>query len=107
MDLASEQAVTDQLQIRERLEDTQGIVDLIRSSINAQALVIETTRRMTTRLCEMIGGEFRTSWRSLGEMVAKVLYASLFASRPVLLFNRHTVFLPKKHTPWYWRSGAL
>jgi hypothetical protein len=81
MDLASEQAVADQLQIRERLEDTRGIVNSIRGSLNAQALIVGTTQKMTTRLCEMIGGEFRTSWRSLGEMVAKVLYVFLLQSR--------------------------
>jgi hypothetical protein len=73
MDIVSDKAAADQLHIRERLETTQGFLASISGSLNTQALVIGTTQRMTTRLCEMINGEFRTSWRSLGEMVAKVL----------------------------------
>jgi hypothetical protein len=73
MDLASNEATASQLQIQQRLSDTRDIVDSIRGSLNAQALVIGTTQKMTARLYELIGGELRTSWRSLGEMVAKVL----------------------------------
>ncbi|KAH5398360.1 hypothetical protein HBI67_214670 [Parastagonospora nodorum] len=61
MDLASGEAVASQILIREQLEDTRSIVDSIRGSLNAQALVIDTTQKMTARLCEMIGGELRTS----------------------------------------------
>lgn len=73
MDLASNEATASQLRIQQRLNDTRDIVDSIRGSLNAQALVIGTTQKMTARLYEIIGGEVRTSWRSLGEMVAKVL----------------------------------
>jgi hypothetical protein len=74
MDFASEKAAEDQLHIREQLEDTRSIVNSISGSLNAQALVVGATQKMTTRLYEMISGEFRTSWRTLGQMVAKVLY---------------------------------
>jgi hypothetical protein len=47
---------------------------MISGRMNAQALAVGATQNMTTRLCEMISGEFRTSWRTLGQMVAKVLY---------------------------------
>jgi hypothetical protein len=74
MDIASDKAAKDQLHIRERLEDTRSIVKSISGRMNAQALAVGATQNMTTRLCEMISGEFRTSWRTLGQMVAKVLY---------------------------------
>jgi hypothetical protein len=73
MDLASDKAAAHQLQIRERLEDTRDIIKSISSSLSMQVLVVENTHNMLARLFEMISGEFRTSWRSLGEMVARVL----------------------------------
>jgi hypothetical protein len=73
IDLASSEAAVNQLLIRELFKDTRSIVDSIRGSLNTQALVIATTQKMTARLCEMIGRELRTSWRSLGDMVPKVL----------------------------------
>jgi len=73
MDLASDKAAAHQLHIRERLEDTRGIIKKISGSLNMQTLVVENTQNMLVRLFEMLSGEFRTSWRSFGEMVAKVL----------------------------------
>ena len=71
MDLASEKASADKLDIRERLDNTYGIIKNMRGCLTAQALVVQNTQNMLARLCEIISGEFRTSW-SLGEMVAKV-----------------------------------
>jgi len=101
MDLASSEAAAGQLLIRERLEDTRGIVESIRGNMNAQSLVIETTQKMTARLCEMIGGELRTSWRSLGEMIAKVLCASLsiFLSSFLLIGTQRLHTANIHHTP--------
>jgi hypothetical protein len=76
MDIASNQAAADQLHIRERLEDTRGILKTISGSLEVQALVIANTQDMLARLFGMINGEFRSSWRSLREMVAKVWYVS-------------------------------
>jgi hypothetical protein len=73
MDLASDKAAAHQLHIHERLEHTRGIIKKISGSLAVQALVVENTQNMLARLFEMISGEFRTSWGSLGEMVAKVL----------------------------------
>jgi hypothetical protein len=73
MDLASDKAAADQLDIRERLDNTRGIIDTISGNMAVQAMVVEKTQQTTTRLLDMISGEFRTSWRSLGEMVAKIL----------------------------------
>jgi hypothetical protein len=73
MDLASDKAAADQLDIRERLDETRGIIKTIRGSLAAQSLVVASTQRMTARLLDMISGDIRTSWQSLGEMVAKIL----------------------------------
>ncbi|KAL1591739.1 hypothetical protein SLS60_011738 [Paraconiothyrium brasiliense] len=72
MDFASDKAAADQLHIRERLEDTRGVIDNISGSLKMQAAVVGNTQNMFARLFEMISGGFRTSWRSLGEMVAQV-----------------------------------
>jgi hypothetical protein len=73
MDLVSDKAAAHQLHVRERLEDTRDIIKKISGSLTMQVLAVESTQNMLARLFEMISGEFRTSWRSLGEMVAKVL----------------------------------
>ena len=72
MGLTSDKAAAHQLHIQERLEDTRGIIRKISGRLTVQALVVQSTQNMLARLLEMISGEFRTSWRSLGEMVAKV-----------------------------------
>jgi len=72
MDLESDKVTTHHLYIRERLEDTRGIIKKISGNLRVQSLLVENTQNLLTRLFEMISGEFRTSWRSLGEMVAKV-----------------------------------
>lgn len=72
MDLASDEAAAHQLHIQDRLEDTRSMIEKIDSSFAAQTLVIQSVQNMLTRLSDMICGEFRTSLRSLGEMVAKV-----------------------------------
>lgn len=75
MDLASETAKADQLNIVKRLEDTQGIITHVQDSVTAQAQVVQTTNTMISRLFQMISGDFRISLESLGEVVAKVWYA--------------------------------
>jgi hypothetical protein len=72
MEHASDKAAADQLHIRERLEGTRSLIERISGSLNMQKLVLENTRAMVEGLFEMISGEFRASWRSLGDMVAKV-----------------------------------
>ncbi|KAF2797253.1 hypothetical protein K505DRAFT_298803 [Melanomma pulvis-pyrius CBS 109.77] len=76
MDLASDKAAAHQLHIRERLEHTGGITKKISGSLAGQVLVVENTQNMLARLLEMISGEFGTLWRSLGEMVVKVLVST-------------------------------
>ena len=74
IELASDKTAVHQLRIRERLEGTRDIVNKISGSLTAQTLIVQSIQNMLARLFEMISGEFRTSWRSLGEMVAKVWY---------------------------------
>jgi hypothetical protein len=73
MDLASDVAAADQLDIRQRLDNTRSIIDTISGNVAAQTLVVENTQNMTARLLDMISGDLRASLRSLGEMVAKIL----------------------------------
>lgn len=71
MDLASDKAAAEQLHIRERLEDTRSIIKRIGDSLSMQALVIQNTHSLLSRLFETVAGELKTTWRSLGDMVAK------------------------------------
>jgi hypothetical protein len=74
MNLATEKGELDQLHIRERLEDTQSIVQWIKGNVAAQAAVVQNNSSMLTKLFGMVSGELYTSLASLGEMVAKVWY---------------------------------
>jgi hypothetical protein len=72
MDMASDQATTDQLDIQKRLEDTRSVVEKVSGSMIAQTRVVEKSQHMLAQLYQMVSGEFMASLRSLGEMVAKV-----------------------------------
>jgi hypothetical protein len=72
MDLASDKAGADHLHIRERLEDARSMIKKISGSLTMQTLVVKNTQNVLSPLFEIINGEFRTSLRSLREMVAKV-----------------------------------
>ncbi|KAI9666616.1 MAG: hypothetical protein M1821_004552 [Bathelium mastoideum] len=72
MDVASDKASADQLDIRESLDNTHDMVKKISGCLAVQALVVQNTQNNLAWLCDIISGELRTSWRSLTEMVAKV-----------------------------------
>jgi hypothetical protein len=72
MDIDSKKAEADQLHVRARFDDTRKVIDWIKSSVSAQALAIQTTQSMLSKLCELVSGESITSWKSFGEMVAKM-----------------------------------
>jgi hypothetical protein len=76
MDLVSDKAAADLLQIREKLDQTCGIITQIKDGVTTQALTVTATKSIIERLVKMISGEFRTSLKSLGEMVAQVWYGS-------------------------------
>lgn len=71
MNLASDKAEEDQLRIQERLENTRGIIRQIKDNVATQLLMVQNTNLMLARLFQMVSGEFRASWKSLCEMVAK------------------------------------
>ena len=93
MDLASDKAVAHQFHIRERLEITYNVIKTISGNLAMQILIVENTQDMLARLFEMISGEFRTSWRSLGDMVAKVLWVSSPTYDTEISFDKHTMSL--------------
>ncbi|KAL9087897.1 MAG: hypothetical protein Q9165_006459 [Trypethelium subeluteriae] len=72
IDLMSDKAAADRLHVWERLENIRGVITQIGNNLAMQTLVVENTQNMLARLLAIISGEFRTSWRSLGEMVTKV-----------------------------------
>lgn len=74
MSLASERGELDQLQIRERLENTKSLMQWIKDSVIAQTAVVQNNNSMLTELFRMVSGELCSSLKYLGEMVAKVWY---------------------------------
>ncbi|OBT40995.1 hypothetical protein VE00_08259 [Pseudogymnoascus sp. WSF 3629] len=72
MNLASEKGELDQLHIRERLENANSIMERIKDSVVALAIVGRNNTSMLTTLFRMVSGELHSSLKSLGEMVAKV-----------------------------------
>jgi hypothetical protein len=74
MNLASEKGELDQLHIRERLVNTKSLIQWIKDSVIAQAAAVQNNNSMLTKLFGMVSGEFGSSLKSLGEMVAKVWY---------------------------------
>lgn len=73
MELALDTATANHIWIQQRLENKRDIIKKISSSLAAQVLVVCHTETMLARLVDMITGEFRSSWRALGDVVAKVL----------------------------------
>jgi hypothetical protein len=75
MTTASEKTEADYVRIREKLQITRTLISGINQSISSQALLIQRVHAMLATLIQMVNGELRTSWQTLGEMVAKVWYA--------------------------------
>lgn len=76
MNLAFEKGELDQLHIRERLENTKSLMQWIKDSVVAQTAAVHINNSMLTKLFGMVSGEFGSSLKSLGEMVAKVWYVT-------------------------------
>lgn len=74
LDIATNQAAADQLHIRERLDSTRSMIQKNGDSLSLQTLLVRNTHDMLARLLRMISGDFEASWKSLGDMVAKVWY---------------------------------
>ena len=72
MDLAATKADTDQQHIRERLEESGQFIRWVKDNFATQTMLVQNTNSMVGKLLQLISGEFTTSWRSLGEMVAKI-----------------------------------
>ena len=70
--LATDETTANRLDIRERLDETHGIIDKCSGSLIAQTIALQNTHGMLAKLCKMMNGEFRTSWKALEDMVAKI-----------------------------------
>lgn len=75
--LAQERADSDSFQVRQRLDAAQDTIERIGNTIPGQMALVQRTHTVVKSLMDMICGEFRTSWRSLGQMVAQ-LWSVLF-----------------------------
>jgi multidrug efflux pump subunit AcrA (membrane-fusion protein) len=72
IDIAADRAEMDNLRVRERLDNTRGIVEFIKDKVVGQTLAIQTAQSMLIELFQMVGGEIKSSITSLSEAVVKV-----------------------------------
>jgi hypothetical protein len=72
MNMAQNRADSDSFQVRERLGVAQDVIERIGNTVAGQMALIQHTHTTMRSLMNMISGEFRTSWRSLGQMVAQL-----------------------------------
>lgn len=72
MDIASERSERDQLQVRDRLEDTRKAIERINSSAKSQAQAVAAANSMLCKLFQMVSGEVMVSLKSMAGMVSKV-----------------------------------
>lgn len=72
MDIASERSGRDQLQVRDRLEDTRKVIDRINSSAKSQAQAVAVANSMLCKLFQMVSGEAMASLKSIAGMVSNV-----------------------------------
>lgn len=72
LDLASETAETQHVHVQESLMSTRSMIGDLTARLQPQIAVVNITQTMLAQLFGLINGEFRTSWKSFGEMVAKV-----------------------------------
>lgn len=72
MDIAIERSDRDQLQVRERLDDTREIIDQIHSSTRSQVQAVVVANTLLGKLSQMISGEVMASLKALAGMVSKV-----------------------------------
>ncbi|PVI07738.1 hypothetical protein DM02DRAFT_580489 [Periconia macrospinosa] len=72
MSLAQKRADSDSSQVREMLDAAQDGIERIRNTVVGQAVLIQHTHAAMRSLMNMICGEFRTSWTSLGQTVAQL-----------------------------------
>ncbi|ORX97435.1 hypothetical protein BCR34DRAFT_496865, partial [Clohesyomyces aquaticus] len=72
LNLVSDRADFQFLNVLESLNTIRGVIGDLTGRLTAQTAVFKTTQAMLAQLFRLINGEFRTSWRSFGEMAAKV-----------------------------------
>ena len=70
MNLAQEKAAADQVDIRDRIETTKGVLVQVRDSVTRQAAAVYKTAALLEKLYNMVSGEIRVSWKALEGMVA-------------------------------------
>jgi tetratricopeptide (TPR) repeat protein len=72
IDIVSERSERDKLQLRDRLEDTQKVIEQINRSTQAQAQAVAEANYMLGKLFQMVNSEVVASLKSFARMVSKV-----------------------------------
>lgn len=72
IDVAYGKADAEGLCIRERLDNTRGMIQSIGKSVVAQVLLVRAVYNKLTQLYNMVSGEMKISWTSLCDTVAKI-----------------------------------
>ena len=70
MNLVQEKTAADQVDIKQRIETTKGVLVQVRDSVAKQAAAVYNTAALLEKLYNIVSGEMRASWKSLEGMVA-------------------------------------
>ncbi|KAF2664238.1 hypothetical protein BT63DRAFT_104735 [Microthyrium microscopicum] len=76
IDIASGKSEVNHQNVQESIEQTHAAVANVGNSVAGQGALVKGMNTMLGRLFDAISGEFRTSLKSLGDMVAKVCVSS-------------------------------
>lgn len=78
MNIAEQRAETQHLQIRERLDHTQKLVQETKKNTLAQTVVIQNVGYVLGGLYQVVCGPMKVSLESLGQVVAKIWYVAIY-----------------------------
>ncbi|KAK5652130.1 hypothetical protein OQA88_10772 [Cercophora sp. LCS_1] len=76
MNLAREKTQSGQLEIKDRLESTRGLLAQVQDSVTKQAAVVCSAGSMLERLYRLVSGEIHTSVKSLERLVTSALIST-------------------------------
>lgn len=75
MKLAADKNEMEHLQIKETLEESNGILSRIQNGVVCQSLSVFKSISILEKVYKTLGGEVRTSLQSFGKMLEKIWYA--------------------------------
>ncbi|KAF2654207.1 hypothetical protein K491DRAFT_601332 [Lophiostoma macrostomum CBS 122681] len=91
---------TETFQLREKLDAAEGVIGRIDQNVADQMALIQNTQTATRSMLNLICGDFRTSWRSLGQMIAQICVSMQQIYGVVLEIKASNTPIDIRHT-WF------